>query len=361
MNEAIFRIAPLQKQSFLQRLFKQGLDDNAVISLNNLFASKAIFEIREQDIAAIEADYKVNLNQQYDLNLQEFYAVYLGYCLRKKDITPDEQKNLQHLKTILQLPENSVTELHTRLGKDIFKTAFENAIADGRLTQQKEDDLDGLAQRIGIPDTVSSQISENVRKTYISNYVGSIISDERYSPDEEKELSEIARSLKVDLSFDKDLRWKLDKLKVYWQIENLPLPVISPGIILQKTETCHMQINNVGWHELRVVTQRVGYTGYSSSIKIAKGFYLRTGSYRPRSYKTEQMKLIDSGTLYLTNKRIIFAGRLKNSNIRLEKIIGFSPYSDGVEVQKDTGKSPLLTIQNNADIFCIMLGRLLSR
>lgn len=360
MSDAIFQLVPLQKQSFLQRIFKQSLDDNSVISLNNLLASKQLSEISVQDIADIESEYHVNLSQQYDLNLQEFYATYLGYCLRKKDITADEQKMLQHLKSILRLPENIVTDLHTKLGANLFKTIFENAISDGRLTQQTEDRLDRLAQRIGLSDKVSSKISENARKAYISNYVGRIISDERYSPDEEKELDEIAKSLKVDLSFDKDLRWRLEKLKLYWQIENLPLPVISPGIILQKTETCHIQINNVGWHELRVVTQRVGYTGYSSSIKIAKGFYLRTGSYRPRSYKTEQMKLIDTGILYLTNKRIIFAGRLKNSNIRLEKIIGFSPYSDGVEIQKDTGKSPLLTIQSNADIFCMMLGRLLN-
>lgn len=360
MTERIFQIVPLQKQSFLQRLFKQRLNDNAVIALNNLLATKPILEVNTRDITAIEAEYQIDLNQQYGLNMQEFYAVYLGYCLQKKDITTDEQVTLAYLKTILKLNEVSVNELHTKLGRGVFEAIFENTISDGRLTQQKEDDLERLAQRIGIPDTVSKEISENARKAYISNYVGRIISDERYSPDEEKELFEIAKSLKVDLGFDTDLRWKLEKLKVYWQIENLPLPAISPGIILQKTETCHLQINNVDWHELRVVTQRVSYRGYSSSIKIAKGFYLRTGSYTPRSYKTEQMKLIDTGTLYLTNKRLIFAGRLKNSNIRLEKIIDFVPYSDGVEIRKDTGKSPLLTIQNNADVFCIMLGRLLN-
>ncbi len=72
------------------------------------------------------------------------------------------------------------------------------------------------------------------------------------------------------------------------------------------------------------------------------------------------MKLIDTGTLYLTNKRIIFTGTKKNSNIRIDKVLDFTPYTDGVEIGKDTGKSPTLQMTQNADIFCMILERLLN-
>jgi hypothetical protein len=71
------------------------------------------------------------------------------------------------------------------------------------------------------------------------------------------------------------------------------------------------------------------------------------------------MTLIDKGTLYLTNKRLILTGAKKNANIRLDKILNISPYSDGVEIDKETGKKPVLQFTDRADIFCIMLERLL--
>ena len=147
---------------------------------------------------------------------------------------------------------------------------------------------------------------------------------------------------------------------MYWALENLPLPTIQSDIAIQKSEVLHFKIANVNWYELRSVRQRVSYSGYSTSFKVAKGFYLRSGSYRPQSYSVDTMKLIDTGTIYLTNKRIIFTGNKKNSNIRIDKILDFTPYSDGVEIGKETGKSPTLQMEQNADVFCMILERLLN-
>lgn len=71
------------------------------------------------------------------------------------------------------------------------------------------------------------------------------------------------------------------------------------------------------------------------------------------------MTLIHNGNLYLTNKRIIFTGSKKNSNIRFEKILSITPYADGVEIDKEAGKTPLLQLAEKADVFCIILERLL--
>jgi hypothetical protein len=142
-------------------------------------------------------------------------------------------------------------------------------------------------------------------------------------------------------------------------LENLELESVHSDINLQKGEECYVIIDSANWHELRSMRQRVGYSGYSTSLKVAKGFYLRSGSYNTRSYSTDEMKLIDTGTLYLTNKRIIFTGSKKNSNIRLNKILNITPYIDAVEIDKETGKSPVLALPDRADVFCIILERLL--
>ena len=361
MSESIFRVVQLRKKSFLQQLLKQEVDENAVIQLNNLLANKQILDIENAEIAAIETKYNVILNKHFLLNLQEFYAVYLGYCLRKKDVSVEDQKVLSRLLELFKITFESVAFLHTKLGEGIFQDRFKQVISNGRLSNQDEEALTDFANRLKLPQNISDSISANVRRDYVKNFVAKVVDDQRFSPSEQRELIEVQRSLKVDLSFDRDLNWKLEKLKTYWNLENNPLPEIVTEIVLQKSEICHFQTYNVNWYELRTVTTRVAYSGYSTRIKIAKGFYLRTGSYTPRTYTTEQMKLIDSGTLYLTNKRIIFSGRLKSSNIRLEKIIDYEPYSDGVEIRKDAGKNPVLKIGSEADVFCIILGRLLGK
>ncbi|WP_315822389.1 hypothetical protein [Paraflavitalea speifideaquila] len=169
----------------------------------------------------------------------------------------------------------------------------------------------------------------------------------------------ISNSLNVNIQLSDKTKDQLRKLKLYWALENLDLPIIQHNLTLSKSEACHLMIPNVRWHELRSVRQRTGHS-YSTSIKIAKGFYLRSGNSNSRSYSVDTMTLIDTGSLYLTNKRIIFAGAKKTSSIQLGRIINLSPYANGVEIDKETGKSPTLEIKQHADIFCIMLERLLN-
>ena len=52
-------------------------------------------------------------------------------------------------------------------------------------------------------------------------------------------------------------------------------------------------------------------------------------------------------------------GNLGNKIIRLNKILDITPYKNGVDVQKETGRSPFLEFSENVDIFSMMLVRLM--
>jgi hypothetical protein len=360
MNGNLYQIKALSSISFFQKLFKQFPQENAVIELNNLLATKVLLYITQREVEEIENRYKLNLNNEFKLNLEEFYVVYLNHCLADKILSGQELNELNHLKHILHLDDKAISKLHAKVGEIIYKQSFQAAVADGRLSKEEEVFLNKLADTLELPKELANKISAEARGSFVENYVKHIISDQRMSPVEEQELQAISRSLNVTLTLNEQTKEQLRKLKLYWAIENLDLPVIHPNIVLQKTEVCHMITQRVNWYELRSVRQRTSYSGYSTSFRIAKGFYLRSGSYSSQSYSVDAMTLIDTGTLYLTNKRIIFDGTKRNSNIRIDKILNFTPYTDGVEIGKETGKSPTLQMSQNADIFCMMLERLLN-
>jgi len=135
------------------------------------------------------------------------------------------------------------------------------------------------------------------------------------------------------------------------------LPEIHVDLNLQKGEKCFFQ-SNAKWYEYRSVTKRVNYGGVTTRIKIIKGVYYRTGSLNVNRVTNNELKLINSGNIFLTNKRIIFTGNEKNSIIKMDKILSFTPYADGVEIDKETGKNPTI-ILDNAEVFCMMLSRFL--
>jgi len=357
MSQFIFQTVPLVEASLFQKLLKQHPQENAVIELNNLLATKPICQLSPGDIAAIEIRYGLSLKREFGLNLEEFYATYLNYCLADKSLSTDELDDLKQLKDLLALDDQTVDKLHAELGQVVYKKSFEEAVADGRLTQEEKAFLNTLEAELKLPKQLAEQISKDVRSAHLQAYATAITCDQRISPAEENELRAIAASLQVEVQMDKANQQQFQKMKLYWALENLPLPVITPDIALQKAEQCYLQLANVNWFEPRVARQS-GVVRLAT-FKVAKEFYTHSGSQVPRDYSTEHLKLIDTGAVYLTNKRILFAGRGKNYNIGLSKILNFTPFVNGVEIGKDAGRNPVLEMVSQADIFCMILERLL--
>lgn len=102
----------------------------------------------------------------------------------------------------------------------------------------------------------------------------------------------------------------------------------------QKGETLVWLFRNVSYYEPRT---RTTYTGGTSgaSVRIAKGLYYRVGGFRGNPVVTTQITLIDTGTLGITNKHIYFAGDAKSFRLRYDKIVSFTPYTDGIAIHRD--------------------------
>ena len=187
---------------------------------------------------------------------------------------------------------------------------------------------------------------------------GSAGKDDKISPNDWNEFIEISKNLNITLESDQASDDRIERMKLNWIIEHGKLPVKQVSINLPATEQCYYYAN-IEWLETRRVTKRVNYSGPTYRMKIAKGLYYRVGSISPQRITSDELQVIDRGTVYVTNKRIIFTGAMKNTNILLGKILSIIPYSDGVGIEKDSGKSPILRVSNNADILAMIIARVI--
>ncbi len=359
MSTEAFKQKALQKPGFIQRILNKKPSENFLIEVNNLFSSQPITDITQAEISSLINKYGNKVSKTTLKGLYSLYSDYLFYCLKDKMLSKEEISELEHLKNILSLNDTELHGIHNNITSKIYKKTFREVIEDRDLSENEQTFLDTLQRNLLLPDELANEISEEVRKTYIQEYVQNAVSDERLSPDEEKRLELICKSLNVNLSYEDATKEQLAKYKLYWTIENGEIPEIDVPISLGKQEVCYFR-TSADWYEKRTVTKRLNYSGPTASIRIMKGVRYRAGSLNIQRVKSEEWKHLNSGTLYLTNKRLIFTGNHKSSIINLNKILSFIPYSDGVEISKETGRSPLLQFTENNELFVVILSRLLN-
>ena len=113
-----------------------------------------------------------------------------------------------------------------------------------------------------------------------------------------------------------------------------PILETSPSVMLKKGEIPFLSLNNVMLKEPRSV--RVTHGGYAGPrIRVAKGISFGLGTFGAKSESHEEIRVIDQGNLLLTNKRLVFSGGKRSTNIQLKKVLSIDPFDDGIAVRRD--------------------------
>ncbi len=163
------------------------------------------------------------------------------------------------------------------------------------------------------------------------------MADQRLTADEEQRIAQISENLGVKISHDAETQQRMDRFRLLARIDNGQLTPIDPGVLLQRGEVCHARFTSAV-HELRTVTKAIGYHGPAGRIRIMKGLSWRYGYVNVNRVTSEQLRELDSGTLLVTNKRLLFNGSKKNLSIPLRRVIHFTLFKDAIQIEKDSGK-----------------------
>ena len=112
----------------------------------------------------------------------------------------------------------------------------------------------------------------------------------------------------------------------------------SIPVNLQKGEQVVWAFWNTNYVE--DVTHRE-YVGASAgvSMRVMKGVYFHTSSFRGRPIDVTTTRQVDSGFFAATQKNLYFAGTRKSMRIPFAKIVSFQSFSDGIGLIRDAANA----------------------
>ncbi|MBD5432775.1 MAG: hypothetical protein HDR35_00510 [Treponema sp.] len=352
---AIYETKSLAKQSFFQKIFKIFPKSDYIIELQNLLAQNEnnLLLMSPQDVKNLKSKYKVK-DSDFVLDREVLLDKYISACFWDNHLSDDEKIWLSHLCHLLELDDEYLSRRIQEEGELIYRNKVRYVIADNKITDSEREELNELRGELNLSDSNGRDIYSDECKKKIQSYVDMLITKRRMSPDEEKTLDDMVAGLNINARFTDD---GLQKLRRFWDIENADLPVLESPVNLQKAEFLYYSAK-IAWYEERTRTTYISYSGLTYTFRITKGLSLRAGNIAPSRNTEEYMKLIDSGDAYFANKRIIFVGKNGNKIIPLSKILFITPFSNGVEIGKDSGKKPFFEC-SDSELMGLYLARML--
>ena len=311
-----FQYRTLPEQGFFGRMFGRMNREALLAEVENLLADSADWaNVTRTDIAKLE--------QTYGGSLKENAAgdAIMLICRAADELSPQAvveggAARLRALAAAFDMSAQAETVVQSR-ARAALAVAAQQLIADGDLTEPERVAFDAAAAECGFePEAVASILSDAVA-AMMKAEIAAAVADGKLTDAEEARIDELGHALAAQLDFDDATLDQLARAKRLWQVEDGPLQAVQAPLVLPKTEMCL-------------------YAGYGQAleprIRGAKSF---THSY-------------GAGDIVLTDKRIMFNGGQKNLAVRLNTIVDYQLFDDGVEVRRATGK-PLTFALNAKD------------
>tara|TARA_B100000508_G_scaffold136647_1_gene129941 strand:- start:1819 stop:2781 length:963 start_codon:yes stop_codon:yes gene_type:complete len=231
----------------------------------------------------------------------------------------------------------------SKKGQKELKKDIADALADGVLTDDEFEQLKAKASELNLSEDVIYQARYQDFEQRSRPIIDEIEQTRRYSPAQEQNLRDTADKLRVIPQFES----AFDVYRALWSYENDGVLDIQPlenvPIILKSGEECYFS-TDATWLQVKKVTEHKGYVGAGLGFRVAKGVRFSVGRGIPVKNTYEEMQPISDGEIYITNKRIIFNGVKKSTNVTYGRLIQLELYQNGIEVRKTTGKPDFFEI-----------------
>ncbi len=224
-----------------------------------------------------------------------------------------------------------------------YARALQQALVDGGLSPIEAQNLYNLQIRLGLSDSDTYLLRVSA---FVSFLDGAVMADtvEKAHP----RLPGILKGLGLAGTGDPVLaaavqRAILHLTKKVIQFGVLPtLDVGASRLAMIEGEVCHFELS-ASLLEERVINSgwEAGNSGFS--FRVAKGVRFHVGGTKGRRVSEKAVVPVSTGTLSITNKRIVFLGVPKSFDFPWKRVLSVEPFTDGLQLYvSNRQKSPTL-------------------
>lgn len=269
--------------------------------------------------------------------------------------------------------------INDELPPNIQQIAEETGVAPARLTnlayetiatdiRRRVDDgivagwvpIDGIHARavdLGLGESASKSAIENVLSDHLTRLVSEILADGVVDAEEDQRIARFL-SMVGSPSLAPDTAKLIEDGRNLYRASTAPLTPVDAPVLLKKGEHCVYAVAAEALEE-RSRTVRLGYSGPSARVRVAKGIYYNVGSMNVSRQTDDYQHSFGVGVLCMTNKRLLWISEQKSISTPLSNIVRYDPYSDGIRIMKGTGKPLLFLWIDTPKVATVMAARVI--
>lgn len=343
--------------SLLDRLLRRRSESECLARHWDLLAAAPDHgAVEPAELDALDADCGCKVRSRCAGTLRQWFTAYVGMALADHAVTGAERILLTRVAAAFGIASARAEE---ELRGAVLRLYGEQLPLILRVDQPVEAAVAAarrLEAALGLPEAEVAALRDPHLETYLAYLIGPE-NDSAVTPLVARSIRATAAAFGFDLAAHGDLAGRLARAEAHWEIAHGALPEVDVGLILGRGEVCHWT-SKAELMQMKRVTVGISYGGLSGSIRIMRGLSWRMGSYRGRRETSDEVVSIDSGDVFITNRRVIFNGPLKNLVIRLEKVIDLNAYKNAIQVEQATGISPYFVLSGDPIVPYRMLMRL---
>ena len=235
-----------------------------------------------------------------------------------------------------------------RKGLDLYSQKIKELLVDGNLSEEDKTILEQIKKEHNLTD-------KDVEKYNLAGFkifFNKITDDSRITEVERKELVKIYSDLNLptdNLAYNQS---DFNKYHTLYLIDEGKLPTIDVpnlNVNLSNGEKLHY-VNKAFIVKNKSVTKSYNYSGFSASIRIAKGLRYRVGNVKINPQKVNVMMTDDAGTFYLTTENLGYIGLNKHFSMPYEKISSLDIRDGFLYLYKKGKEGPFIISMNDFEL-----------
>lgn len=223
------------------------------------------------------------------------------------------------------------------------------AVSDGNISEQELADINSAFYASDIEAETFADIKQRVFNTVLASYMA----DRRVSGEEVSSLMQIAETINIPRSVLDHAMERVNLYRLLYYAETCPfedLPTFGRvSIVLRQGEKLYFAAGSNVIEE-RVVDRQYIAVSQGMSFRIMKGVSYRVGATKGRVHTVKGMVPVSSGTLAVTDRRLVYVGDSKSLNTPFDKLLDVHLYKDGLRFSSTTRQKPVVIEFHNPDL-----------